>query len=100
MTCPKCHGKGSYEAYMGGMSDHDPVKVRCPCQTATVPPVAPPESKPDADLAATLRARSGAAYAQGDDARAIRLRNAADIIEGKVHGPYSLEPSGEVASES
>jgi hypothetical protein len=95
--CSKCQGKGYYEAYMGGMSDHDPVRIKCSCGLVpATAPVAPPEAKADVDLAKELRARSGAAYAQGDDARAIRLRNAADLIEGKVVGPYSLEPCGPV----
>lgn len=91
--CSKCKGNGFYEAYMGGMSDHDPIRIRCACQGTPKGATSPPDSPPDADLAQTLRARSGAAYATGDDARAIRLRNAADLIEGKVTGPYSLEPN-------
>ena len=101
--CSKCKGKGYYEAYMGGMSDHDPVRVACSaCRVGTE--LKPgevhwtaPVATPDADIASTLRTRSGAAYAAGDDARAIRLRNAADLVEGKVTGPYSLEPNGPVS---
>ena len=46
---------------------------------ATTPPVAEP---PDSDLLQQLRARSGAAYAAGDDERASRLRRAAEILQG------------------
>lgn len=93
--CPACHGKGKGETYMGMMGDHDGHPWTCSScagrgfreRVVAKAPLA------DADLAKELRERSGLAYGFGDDARAIRLRNAADLIEGKVDGPYRLEPS-------
>lgn len=83
--CPSCHGQG--EVHFS--PSH--TEVRCSkCGGRgwlTPPPLAapqtPPDLKSDADIVQTLRTRSGAAYAAGDDERAQRLRQAADLVEGR-----------------
>lgn len=85
-TCSKCQGKGytpkpilerydgeTFEGTLPGGQRYSIVPTPVFHEGGTVPP--------DCDLVVILRKRAGAAYAAGDDARAQRLRAAAEVLE-------------------